>query len=124
VNFVVEKKDGTKIGEAVHYISAPNFGWVEIGYTIIPEHRNKGYGTEVTQVLTDYLFLTKNVPRVQAIVDTRNMASIAVLEKSGFTREGTLRKSLWNAAGRWTDGYVYSILREEWKEPRILTKSA
>ena len=27
VNFIIEKKDGAKIGEVVHYISAPNFGW-------------------------------------------------------------------------------------------------
>jgi hypothetical protein len=23
--------------------------------------------------------------------------------------------------GKWADGYLYSILREEWKEPKILT---
>ena len=124
VNFIVEKKDGTKIGEAVHYISAPNFGWVEIGYAIIPEHRSRGYGTEAVQLLTDYLFLTKNIPRIQAVVDAENVASKSVLEKNGFKKEGTLRKALWNAAGRWADGYLYSILREEWKEPKILTKTA
>jgi RimJ/RimL family protein N-acetyltransferase len=30
---------------------------------------------------------------------------------------------LWNAAGKWVDGSIYSILREEWKEPKILTKA-
>ena len=124
VNFIVEKKDGTRIGEVVHYIGSPNFGWVEIGYAILPECRGKGHGGEAIQILTDYLFLTKDVPRIQAIVDKKNLASTSVLEKSGFKREGILRKALWNAAGKWTDGYIYSILREEWKEPRILTKTA
>jgi ribosomal-protein-alanine N-acetyltransferase len=123
VNFIVEKKDGTKVGEAVHYISAPNFGWVEIGYAIVPEERNRGYGTEAVQILTDYLFLTKDVPRIQVVIDKKNSASKSILEKSGFKKEGTLRKALWNTAGRWTDGCIYSILREEWKEPRILTKT-
>jgi ribosomal-protein-alanine N-acetyltransferase len=123
VNFIVEKKDGTEIGEATHYISAPNFGWVEIGYAIIPEHRNLGYATETVQLLTDYLFLTKSVPRIQAVIDRENVASKAVLEKSGFKREGILRRALWNAAGQWTDGCIFSILREVWKEPRILTKT-
>jgi ribosomal-protein-alanine N-acetyltransferase len=123
VHFIVEKKDGTRVGEVVHYVSAPNFGWVEIGYAILPEERNKGYGTEAVQILTDYLFLTKNVPRIQVVIDRKNLASKSVLEKSGFKKEGTLRKALWNAAGRWTDGCIYSILREEWKEPRILTKT-
>jgi RimJ/RimL family protein N-acetyltransferase len=25
--------------------------------------------------------------------------------------------------GKWADGYLYSILREEWKEPKILTRA-
>jgi RimJ/RimL family protein N-acetyltransferase len=123
VNFIVEKKDGAKVGEAVHYISAPNFGWTEIGYAILPEYRNKGYGTETVQVLTDYIFLTKDVPRIQVVIDRENLASKSVLEKSGFKKEGILRKALWNAAGRWSDGCIYSILREEWKEPKILTRT-
>jgi ribosomal-protein-alanine N-acetyltransferase len=122
VNFVVETKDGTKVGEAVHYVSAPNFGWVEIGYAIVPEHRDKGYGTEAVQLLTDYLFLTRDIPRIQAVIDRKNRASQSVLEKTGFKKEGVLRSALWNAAGKWTDGCIYSILKDEWKEPRILTK--
>jgi aminoglycoside 6'-N-acetyltransferase len=123
VDFIVEKKDGAKIGEVVHFISAPNFGWVEVGYAIVPEERNKGYCTEAVQILTDYLFLTKDIARVQATIDEENLGSKRVLEKIGFKKEGTLRKALWNGAGRWADGCIYSILREEWKEPRILTKA-
>jgi len=25
--------------------------------------------------------------------------------------------------GEWRDAYLYSVLREEWKEPKILTKT-
>ena len=123
VDLIVEKKDGTKIGEVVHFISAPNFGWVEIGYAIIPEERHKGYGTEAVQILTDYLFLSRDIERIQATIDENNLASKRVLEKNGFEEEGKLRKALWNGAGRWTDGSIYGIIGEEWKEPRILTKT-
>jgi len=123
VDFIIEKKDGTKIGWAAHYVSAPNFGWIEIGYTIIPSERDKGYGTEAVQILTDYLFLIRDIVRVQAVVDTENESSRRVLEKTGFKREGILRKALWDARGRWADGYLYSILRGEWKGPKILTRS-
>jgi RimJ/RimL family protein N-acetyltransferase len=123
VNFIIEKKDATKIGEAVHYISAPNFGWVEIGYALIPEERNKGYCTEAIQILTDYLFLTKDITRVQAVIDKENLTSEHALKNAEFKKEGILRKALWNAAGRWTDGCLYSILREEWKEPKILKRA-
>jgi len=123
VDFVIEKKDGTKIGWAVHYVSAPNFGWIEIGYTIIADERNKGYGTEAIQILVDYLFLTRDIVRIQSVINTKNVASRRILEKVGFKREGTLRRALWNSKGKWADGYIYSILREEWKEPKALTQS-
>lgn len=120
VDFVIEKKDGTKIGWAVHYVAAPNFGWIEIGYAIIPSERNKGYATEAIKILVDYLFLTREIIRIQAIIDTRNVASRKALEKVGFKKEGTLRKALWAVKGEWADGYICSILREEWKKPEIL----
>jgi RimJ/RimL family protein N-acetyltransferase len=69
----------------------------------------------------DYLFLSKDIRRIQAGTDVRNKASQKVLENVGFVKEGTMRKVAFNR-GEWSDGYMYSILREEWKEPRVLTK--
>jgi RimJ/RimL family protein N-acetyltransferase len=120
VDFVIEKKNKAKIGWAAHYVSAPNFGWIEIGYAIIPSERNNGYATEAIQILRDYLFLTKEITRVQAIIDAENVASRKALESSGFKKEGRLRKALWNAKGNWADGDLYAIVREDWKKPRIL----
>jgi RimJ/RimL family protein N-acetyltransferase len=123
VDFVVEKKDGAKIGWAVHYVSAPNFGWVEIGFAIIPSERSKGYATEAIQILTDYLFLTREIVRIQAVIDSKNLASGRALEKTGFKKEGMLRKALWDAEGKLADADLYAILREEWKKPKMLTKA-
>jgi RimJ/RimL family protein N-acetyltransferase len=124
VDFIVEKKDGAKIGWVCHYISSQNFGWVEIGHYFVAKERGKGYGTEAIKVIVDYLFLTKDIPRVQSITSVENRASQRVLEKAGFKREGIVRKGLWTGKGKWTDGVLFSILREEWKEPKILTKTA
>jgi RimJ/RimL family protein N-acetyltransferase len=60
--------------------------------------------------------------RVQACTDTRNVASQKVLEKTVFKKEGTMRKYLF-LRGEHRDAYLYSLLREEWKEPKILTKT-
>jgi RimJ/RimL family protein N-acetyltransferase len=51
-----------------------------------------------------------------------NSASHRVLEKAGFTKEGIIRKSAF-IRGEWKDGSLYSILREEWKEPKVLTRT-
>lgn len=40
-------------------------------------------------------------------------------EKAGFTKEGIVRQIMYNL-GIWENGALYSILREEWKEPKIL----
>ena len=53
----------------------------------------------------------------------RNVGSQKVLEHVGFRREGTIRKSSF-VRGEWRDMFLYSILREEWKEPRVLAKTA
>jgi RimJ/RimL family protein N-acetyltransferase len=118
--FIVEKKDRTKIGYIWHWFDG-YFSRMEIGYALIPSERNKGYGTEAVQIMVDYLFLSKDINRIQAETDVKNIASQRVLEKNGFQREGTLRKASY-LRGEWIDIDIYSILREEWNGPKILTK--
>lgn len=119
--FIIERKDGTRIGFIAHWLVQPN-RWMEIGYDIIPNERGKGCGTEAVQIIVDYLFLSKDIMRIQAITNVKNAPSQRVLEKAGFKKEGTIRKSGF-VRGEWTDAYLYSILREEWKKPEILAKS-
>lgn len=118
--FVVEKKDSSKIGFVYHELEGSQ---MEIGYALLPSERNKGYGTEAIAIIVDYLFLTRQTVRMQATTDLRNKASRRVLEKNGFAREGTIRKAGF-VRGQWRDEYLYGILREEWKEPKIVTKTA
>lgn len=119
VFFIVEKKDGGKIGHVNGWMRGR---MMEIGYAIVPCERCKGYGAEAIQLMVDYLFLSKEIVRIQAPTERRNIASQKVLEKAGFSKEGTMRKS-WFARGEYRDMYLYSILREEWKEPKILAKT-
>jgi len=117
--FLILKKDGSRIG----YLGMGVIGgcW-EIGYVLIPSERGKGYCTEAVQLAVDYLFMSKDIVRIQAGADPENIASQKVLEKAGFQREGKIRKGIY-VWGNWADLYLHSILREEWKEPRILTKA-
>jgi RimJ/RimL family protein N-acetyltransferase len=118
--FFIEKKDGSKVGGISHSLVGNQW---EIGYTLIPTERRKGYCTEAVEIMVDYLFLSKEIGRIQAHTDARNEGSQKVLEHAGFRREGTIRRSSF-VRGEWRDMFLYSILREEWKEPRVLTKAA
>jgi len=117
--FIIEKKDGSKIGEIGHF---PEGKLLAIAYSLIPSERGKGYCTEAVKIMVDYLFLSRDIVRIQAHTDVRNVASQKVLEKTGFKKEGTMRKYIFTR-GEWRDEFLYSILREEWKEPKILTKT-
>ena len=120
--FIIQKKDGTKIGLMFHFINQPS-GHVEIVCFLVPSERGKGYGTEAVQLMVDNLFIYRNIVRIQATADVGNKAAQRVLEKAGFRTEGTIRK-LSLVRGKWRDRTLYDILLEEWKEPKILTKTA
>ena len=117
--FIVETKDGNPVGQIMY---APEGPHLRIGYIIHQSERGKGYCTEAVRILVDYLFLSKNIVRIQSQTDPRNIASQRVLENAGFAKEGVIRKGTF-IRGEWRDGVLFSILREEWKEPKILTKA-
>jgi RimJ/RimL family protein N-acetyltransferase len=117
--FFIEKKDGSKIGTIGHYQVGKLF---EIGYVLVPSERKKGYCSEAAKIMVDYLFLSKDIVRIQAHTNVKNVGSQKVLEKAGFKKEGVVRKSSF-VKGEWRDRCLYSILREEWKEPKILTRT-
>ncbi len=83
-----------------------------IGISLAPAHRGKGYGVEAQMLLADYLFKIFNVIRVEASTDITNIAEQRALEKAGFTREGVLRKVQWRN-GSHHDLVVYGKLRGE-----------
>jgi ribosomal-protein-alanine N-acetyltransferase len=116
--FFIEKKDGTKIGTMSH---KSVFKIQEIGSALLPSERGKGYCSEAVMIMVDYLFLSKDIPRIQAHTDARNVPAQKVLEKAGFKKEGTFRKEYF-VRGEWRDSCIFAILREDWKEPKILTR--
>jgi RimJ/RimL family protein N-acetyltransferase len=117
--FMIEKKDGTRIGH-IGYGKDILHDWIEIGYDVVPSERRKGYAGEAIQIIVDYLFLYKNIPRISVCTDARNIAAVGAAEKAGFKREGIVRNGGFTK-GKFVDACLLGILREDWKEPKILT---
>lgn len=63
----------------------------EIGYLLVPGARGRGVATRAMGMLVDWAFREVGMRRVQALVHPDNPASMAVLERLGFEREGILR---------------------------------
>ena len=63
----------------------------EIGYELEADARGRGAATRGVGLLVDWAFRELGMRRVQALVHPDNEASMAVLERLGFEREGLLR---------------------------------
>jgi RimJ/RimL family protein N-acetyltransferase len=84
----------------------------EISYQVFGEqHSGKGYATEALKLLTEYLFSTKLMDRLQLNIRPDNLASRRVAEKCGYTQEGVMRSALF-ADGRFHDIAMWSITRQ------------
>lgn len=85
----------------------------EIGYTVAPAFQRLGYAYESVSRMLDHLLVEQGLHRVRAECDTRNVASLRLLERLGFRREGHLRSSTWSE-GEWCDDYLYALLADDW----------
>ncbi|MDA1189689.1 MAG: GNAT family N-acetyltransferase [Chloroflexi bacterium] len=66
----------------------------EVGFWVAEAHWGKGIATEALQAFTDYAFSRFDLIRLFAYVFEGNTRSTRVLEKVGFTYEGTLESSI------------------------------
>ena len=60
---------------------------VEIGYSILPEHRRRGYASEAVAALLDWA-RTQDIHHFVASVAPDNAPSLAIIQKLGFVRTG------------------------------------
>ena len=60
---------------------------IEIGYRFLRHRWGHGFATEAVCAVRDHAFGVMNIPRLIAIVDPQNSASINVAEKAGFSYE-------------------------------------
>ena len=88
---------------------------IRIGADIHMNHRGKGYGTKLYELLLDYCFNYLNMNRVWLLVLETNTRARHLYEKSGFTVEGIMRQSIYRQ-GSFRDCIVMSILRQEYYE--------
>jgi [ribosomal protein S5]-alanine N-acetyltransferase len=84
-----------------------------LGYWIDVEHVGRGLVTEAIRAVLDFAFGPAGLHRVQAAIMPRNAASLRVVEKIGFRREGYAERYL-QIAGSWEDHVLFAMTHEEW----------
>jgi ribosomal-protein-alanine N-acetyltransferase len=83
-----------------------------IGYWVTERSAGGGSATAAVALAVDHCFGEAGLHRVEATVRPENTASIRVLEKVGFRREGLFERYL-DVAGTWRDHYVYGLTVED-----------
>jgi ribosomal-protein-alanine N-acetyltransferase len=80
-----------------------------IGYWVGAPFARRGYMTAAVRALIPFCFRTLRLHRLEAACIPGNAASISLLEKTGFTREGYARDYLC-INGVWQDHLLYGRL--------------
>ena len=115
-DFVVEHQ-GRVVGKAGAW-RLPGFG-----YILHPDVWGRGLATEAVGAFLNAAFARPDVPRLEADVDPRNLASLRLLEKLGFVETG-------RASGTWTvgeelcDSVYMALTATAWAARRQVTADA
>ncbi len=81
------------------------------GYWIDPACWGMGGASSSLALVRDFLFNECSAERVQALVEPDNIASMRVLEKCGYQREGLLKKFYHSPKRGLIDAYMYAVVR-------------
>ncbi|MEW2529501.1 GNAT family protein [Streptomyces sp. NPDC047071] len=84
----VSEPDGTVIGDAGFHGPPDAAGAVEVGYTVVPGHRRRGYARAMLKALLVRAAAEPGVRTVRATIRSDNSASLATVAGFGFTRVG------------------------------------
>lgn len=107
------REDGRLIGDLGVNLPADAMESVEFGISLAPDEQGCGYAGEAVRALFDQVFGRLGRHRIQASVDPRNLACLALLRALGMRQEAHHRESLW-LHGEWVDDMVFAMLSRDW----------
>lgn len=110
---VVERHGGRAIGTVSFGSWQLDHGRADIGFTLNQAFQGRGLAREAVETALTFGFGAMGLHRVEADVDPENVASIGLLERIGFNREGYLPER-WFTYGEWRDTVLFGLLASNW----------
>ena len=86
--YAVEEKASGRLVGRVGYTDSTGWPGFELGWTLAPEVRGRGYATEAARLLLDYAFEQLDRPHVISLIHPDNSPSRRVAERLGERVEG------------------------------------
>ncbi len=117
-NLAVRPEDGAIVGyfNLSQIIRGP-LQSAFLGYGGVSEWSGRGYMTAALGLVLERAFADLALHRVEANIQPGNAASLALVERCGFVREGFSERYL-KIGGHWRDHLRYAIRAEQWRPPR------
>ena len=84
-----------------------------LGYYVHVDFAGQGLMSEGVRLAIDYAFYTLGLHRVEANIQPKNIASINLAKRLGFTKEGFSRRYL-KINGEWRDHERWALTVEDW----------
>jgi len=111
--FVMRKRDNVLVGGlTLANVRRGCAQAVSLGYWMGAAHARQGYMTAAVKAVVPFAFGTLRLHRVEAACIPANVASVRLLEKTGFQREGFARQYLC-IDGLWQDHLLYARLKDD-----------
>lgn len=108
------------IGKCILFQFSRDNHRAEIGYILNRKYWRQGLTYQALGAVIDFAFNTLNLHRIEADIDTENLASIGLLEKLGFEREGLFRER-WRVYDEWQDSLMLGLLKQDWQAKKAST---
>lgn len=113
---IIDKVSNLPIGECGFHTWNKMHRRAELFYLLRNDaDKNKGIMTEAVREILNFGFSQLGLHRIEALVAVDNIPSVKILEKFGFTKEGTMRED-YKVGERNEDSDCYSLLAREWKK--------
>ncbi|MEM7192073.1 MAG: GNAT family protein [Pseudomonadota bacterium] len=86
-----------------------------LGYWVGAQHARQGFMTAAVRGIVPFVFNTLELHRLEAACLPTNTASVRLLERVGFQREGMARRYL-RINGDWRDHVLYALLETDMRD--------
>ncbi len=97
------------IGTICYWQLQPENYRAEIGYVLHPNYWRQGIMKEAIEKVLEYGAAEMKLHRVEARLNAENLPSAAILEATGFKKEGHLKEDFFYKE-RFYDTFIYSII--------------
>jgi ribosomal-protein-alanine N-acetyltransferase len=110
INFTIDIDGEASGGIGVELKTGERRKTAHLGYWLGEPFWGCGIVPEATKLMVDYIFGNFDIVRIETVVYHPNTASMRVLEKCGFIKEGIGRKAIYKN-GELYDEHVYAIIK-------------